>query len=193
MITPRMSGIYEQYRRAQHFLKLSRRCKKPTSIFSHLIAAVYPARAIVELMLESAEKQELSDFLNKEIKKSRKDFEQVLAPKLPYYYLLEKIRIHDFHRFGCMPPRPEYHQVFIGGPIKLLTSKGSAAIVVTQKGLESARTGNSSIQEQRPLYNEDGYFFDDESKKYLSLEEILTEYLKSLPQAIADFETLRSG
>lgn len=64
--TPRISGIYEQYRRARHFVQLAHRCKIPASKFTNLIAAVYPARAIVELMLEASEKQEIVAFKNKD-------------------------------------------------------------------------------------------------------------------------------
>ncbi|MCJ7520822.1 MAG: hypothetical protein MUP21_01145 [Dehalococcoidia bacterium] len=189
-ISPRMTGIYEQHYRAYRFLQLSHLCKKQESKFRYLIAAVYPARAIAELMLESAEKQELQKFKNKDIKKSRMDFEQVLETKLPYYSLLEKIRIHDFHRFGCIPPDPANFKTFIGGPIKLAANKGVAAMVITHKRLKYIQTGNSSIQKQRPLYNENGFFFDEKSEQYISLDEILREYLHAIPKVIAEFKSL---
>lgn len=189
MTSPRMRGINEQYYRARRFLQLARLCKKQESKFRYLIAAVYPARAIAELMLVSAEEQELRDFKNKE---RRNDFEQWLEPKLPYYSLLEKIRIHDFHRFGCIPPDSTHHELFVGGPIKLVAKKGIAAMVMTPKGPKYTKTGNSSIKLKRPLCTDDGFFFDEHSEQYLSLEEILQEYLNAIPQVIADFESLRA-
>jgi hypothetical protein len=191
--SPRLQGIYEQHRRARRFVQLAFRCKDPKVRFSNLIAAVYPARAIVELMLEAVEKQELKSFQNKNAQKSRSDFEKVLAPKLPHYYLLEKIRIHDFHRFGCIPPNLEYYYTFYGGPIKLIASKGTAAIVVKPKGPKHILTGNSKIEEQRPLYMRDGYFFEEESEKWLSLDEILGNFLRAVPGVIKYFESLATG
>jgi len=190
LTTPRKQGIHEQYYRTRRFLQLARRCKKTRSRFTNLIAAVYPARAIVELMLEAAEKQELRPFCNKDAKKSRDDFEEMLAPILPHYYLIEKIRIHDFHRFGCIPPNSKRREAFLGGPIKLIAKKGTAALQGTSKGYEIVLTGNSHAKEQRPLYMDDGRFFEEESKKLLSLEEILSDFLGAVPNAIAEFERL---
>ena len=65
-LSPRMRGIYEQYRRAKHFLRLARRCKKPISKFTNLIAAIYPSRAIAELIIEAVKKEEFSHFKNRE-------------------------------------------------------------------------------------------------------------------------------
>jgi hypothetical protein len=131
---PRLQGIEEQYKRAERFVRLAKRCKKPAFQFRNLIAAVYPARAIIELMLEAAEEQELVSFKNKDAKKSRMEFEAELIPRLPYYSLIENIRIHDFHRFGCLPPLENSNMTFLGGPIKLVAKKGSAAVLFTPRG-----------------------------------------------------------
>jgi len=184
-----MQGIYEQYRRAKRFVQLAHRCKKSISQFTNLIAAVYPARAIVELMLEAAEKQELKPFQNKtNAKESRRKFEEKLSPKLPYYYLLEKIRIHDFHRFGCLPPSQKYQVTFAGGPIKLTARNGIAALSLRAEGPKYIKTGKSSVNEQRPLYTENGLFYDEESGKYVPLDKILDDFLSAVPKVITDFE-----
>ena len=193
LTTPRIQGVYEQFYRARRFLQLAHRCKKARSRFTNLIAAVYFARAIVELMLEAAEKQELIPFRNKDAKESYKKFEEKLAPTLPHYYLIEKIRIHDFHRFGCTPPSSKRRVAFFGGPIKLIAKGGVAALRITSKGPETVLTGNSRTKEQRPLYMDDGRFFEEESKKLLSLEEILGDFLDAVPSAIAEFKQLNSA
>jgi hypothetical protein len=185
--SPRMLGIYEQYRRAKRFVGLAHRCRKPVAKFTNLIAVVYPARAIVELMLEAAEKQELKPFQNKDAKESRKKFEEELAPKLPYYYLLEKIRIHDFHRFGCLPPSQRYQKTFVGGPIKLVARNGIAAISLMAEGPEYIKTGKSSVKEQRPLYTKNDLFYDEESEKYVPLDKILNDFLSVVPGVIEFF------
>jgi hypothetical protein len=187
-----MQGIYEQHQRAQRFVQLARRCKNPTAQFRNLIAAIYPSRAIIELMLEASENQELKSFQNKDAKKSRADFEKVLAPKVPHYYLIERIRIHDFHRFGCIPPNPNCSRMFYGGPVKLISSKGIAALIGTPKGIKYKLTGNSYIKEQRSLCERDGRFFEEETGEMFSLNEILGNFLSAIPSVIKYFEGLVS-
>ena len=191
MASPRVRGINEQFYRARRFLQLARLCKKQESRFRYLIAAVYPARPITELMLESASRQELHAFKSKDSQKSRKDFEQVLEPKLPHYSLIERIRIHDFHRFGCIPPDSTSSEIFVGGPIRLVAKKGTSAVVISPKGPRLFQTGSSSAKGQRSLCAGDGLFFDEESEQYLSLEEILQEYLNAIPKVIAELESLK--
>lgn len=186
---PRMQGIYEQYKRAKRFVRLAYRCKKPRSRFNNLIAAVYPACAIVELMLEAAKKQELKQFQNKDnAEASGNQFKAKIVPRLPYYYLLYKIRIHDFHRFGCLPPSQRYKIEFIGGPIKLKAKKGSASLSLMPEGPRFTATGISSIKEERPLYTRNGLFFDEESGEYVPLDKILDDFLSAVPDVITYFK-----
>jgi|GEM_PF-1622911 len=187
----KVQGVLEQYTRAIRFYNLSKRCKKQSTVFLNLIAAIYPSRAIVEIMLESAFNQELKIFQNSDPKRSRKDFEDKLVQILPFYYLIEKIRIHDFHRFGCLPPDQKYKQLFYGGPVKLVANKGMVVMTITPKGPLTIKTGNSSIKEQRTLCTVDGHFFDEESGKYFLLNEILEKYLSAVPEAIAYFENIK--
>lgn len=184
-------GVREQYRRALRFYRLAQRCKKPSSKYINLIAAIYPARAIIEIMLESAKNQELKTFKNNDPNQSRKIFEEILIQKIPYYYLVEKIRIHDFHRFGCLPPYPKYINTFLGGPVKMTANKGMVIMTISPSGPKTIKTGNSSIKEQRTLCTVDGHFYDEESGKYFLLNEILEKYLSAVPEAIAFFENIK--
>lgn len=106
---------------------------------------------------------------------------------MPYYYLLEKIRIHDFHRFGCLPPSLKYKTQFIGGLIKFKAKKGIAAMIFTHKGPIQTVTGNSSIKEQRTLYTNNGLYYDEGNKRYVCLEKILVDYLDAVPNVITEF------
>lgn len=186
-LTPRKQGVFEQYRRAKRFMGLARRCRKTSAIFTNLIAAVYPARSIVELMLEAAEKQELRSFQNKDGQEIRRKLEEELISRLPYYHLLEKIRIHDFHRFCCLPPSQKYETVFFGGPVKLKANRGNASLSLMPEGPKFTTTGNSSIKEQRPLCTRNGLFFDEESGKYVTLNRVLDDFLSAVPGVIKYF------
>ena len=189
----RLLGIREQYARARRFVKMAQLCKKPASRFRNLIAAIYPARAIVELMLEAFDKKELPSFKNKDPMKNRVELENLIASKLPHYYLIEKIRIHDFHRFGCLPPQVGKRVLFYGGPIKLIARKGAAILQGTSEGPKITTTGSSTVKKQRPLYSDDGRFFDEQSGTYLPLAVILGEFLDLVPDVIVEFEALRAG
>jgi len=139
-------------------------------------------------MLEAVEKQELSAFKNKDTKACRNKFEEEIIPKLPYYHLLENIRIHDFHRFGCLPPSQKYQSIFVGGPIKLTANKGSASLVLLPAGHKFTVTGNSSVKTQRPLYTNNGFFFDEETNEDVPLDRVLSDFLSAVPRVLSDFE-----
>ena len=190
---PRVRGIREQHYRAKWLLKLALRTKKRSRRFRLLILAMYPARGVAELMLEAAEKQELKAFHNADPKQSREAFEDRIVPKLPFYRLIEKLRIHDFHRFGCVPPNPRIREFFFGGPMKLVARKGRAVLTGTQAGPKIITTGKSTFKDQRSLCNTDGHFFDAESGKFHPLEEILSSFLEAVPAVITDFERLAAG
>ena len=190
---PRLAGINEHHHRARWFLSLALQANEHEARFRFLITAMYFARGIVELMLDAARAQVLKDCRDKDEQKSRKQYEEQLAPTLPHYHLIEKIRIHDFHRFGCVPADPKAKQVFFGGPMKLTASNGAAVLSIPASGPKVTTTGNSSVKDQRTLCNADGHFFDDVSGQYVSLEKIVVEYLEGVPAAIENFERLMAG
>ena len=84
------------------------------------ILAVYPAHAIAELMLEAAKEGSFEGFKSGSPDENRKAFESAYLADLLNYLLIEAIRIHDFHRFGCVPQKG----FFLGGPIKIKGGKG---------------------------------------------------------------------
>jgi hypothetical protein len=148
----------------------------PVVIFRLQVASIYFARGIIEIILEAADK------------KSREQLEETLSKKLRWYNLIEKIRIHDFHRLGLIPPNPNRKVLFQGGPIKLHARKGRAAYSIQPTGPKIEVTGNSDIKENRPLINDDGRFYDDETKKCVSIEQILKDFLHDAPTVIDEFK-----
>jgi hypothetical protein len=160
-----------------------------------LILAVYPARAITEIMLEAAEKGELEG--DPDGKQNRKEFEQTYLSGLPHYLLIEKIRIHDFHRFGCTLGTPGEFQFNAGGPIKLSASNGGVAGIALPLHGDGAKQvieiGNATVKEQRPLLQKGDTFYDDLSNAYLRLDEILIPYLEAVHPVITKFQGLIKG
>lgn len=136
--SPRARGIREHLERAQLFFDLAGKEKDPKVRYRLMLGAVYSCRAITELMLEAAEKQEVKNLKNPDPKKNRDALERQVTSKLPYYALLERIRIHDFHRFGLVPPDPNFKQMMFGGPMKLAAQKGVAAVAVADQGPQVA-------------------------------------------------------
>ncbi|MBC8382895.1 MAG: hypothetical protein H8E22_03640 [Candidatus Cloacimonetes bacterium] len=177
---PRVSGINEHHKRIQTFLELARDSKDPNTIFRLHIACIYFARGIIELIFEAADKEQISS--------SREQLKETLPAKLRWYNLIERIRIHDFHRFGIIPPNPDVKIFFQGGPIKLKAKNGTAAYSIMPKGPKIETTGDSSVKQQRPLITDDGRFFDEDTETIVTLENILKDFLLDVPKVIKEFE-----
>ena len=177
---PRVSGVQEHYERIQTFLDLACKSKEPTVIFRLQVASIYFARGIIELMFEAADK----DVLNT----SRDQLKETLPEKLRWYNLIERIRIHDFHRFGLIPPKPNMKILFQGGPINLHANKGRATYSIPPTGPKKEVTGDSRIDEQRPLISNDGRFYDDDTNKYVEIDQILKDFLRDVPAVINEFK-----
>jgi len=177
---PRVSGVQEHYERIQTFLDLTCKSKEPVVIFRLQVAGIYFARGIIEIILDAADKDQLDT--------SRDQLKKTLPKKLRWYNLIEKIRIHDFHRFGLIPPNPNMNGFFLGGPIKLHARKGKAVYSIPSTGPQKECTGNSCIKEDRPLISKDGHFCDDETNKYVTMEQILKDFLCDVPAVIDEFK-----
>lgn len=178
---PRVAGVREHYQRVQFFQALAQDIADPPGKFRLLLAAVNSARAVVELMFEAADKKQLSS--------TRKELETHLSTRIPWYDLIERIRIHDFHRFGVVPPDPKFKMMFQGGPVKLRAQSGAAVYRIPATGPEKFTTGNSAIEEQRPLLTNDGQFFDEISRQWVELHRIVAEFLARVDAVIKEFES----
>ncbi len=177
---PRVTGIKEHQERIRTFLRLARESKDSIICFRLHIACIYFARAIIELIFEAADKKQIS--------LSREQLKKTLPDKLRWFNLIEKIRIHDFHRFGIVPPNPNVKMLFVGGPVKLKAKNGALVYSITPSGPKIKTTGNSIINEQRPLISDDGSFFDENTQKYVTLDNLLKDFLIDIPQVIKEFE-----
>jgi hypothetical protein len=155
------------------------------------LAAISSCRAVIEIMLEAAKKGEVKGLDSTNEQESYRAFEPVIEPWFPYYDLIERIRLHDFHRFGIQPPDDRVVSMFIGGPIKLIAQRGTASYSVTAEGPVGSTNGNSMVRPQRALLIQDGMFFDEESSTYVDPKDRLSAFLQETPNAITKFESLQ--
>lgn len=182
----RLAGVHEHLERVRLFCDRAHAETDSAIRFRLMLAGVYSCRAITELMLEAAEKQEIAAFKTADNKSNRTALETHIAPKIPFYYLIERIRIHDFHRLGIRPPDQDRREFMFGGPVRVL---GNAALSITPQGPIATTAGGGRVEMQRPLLADDGKFFDDAGQRFVSLEDILVTFLEQVPHVIAELES----
>ena len=188
-VNPRLQGVREHFDRANLFVAQAGGADDSKTKYRLLLAAVYSCRAITELMLEAAEKQQVKLVQSSNPKASRDALEKLIAPKLKYYDLIERVRIHDFHRFGLTPPDPGVKTINLGGPIKITAQSGSGAVWAADTGIEVSVGGASKVVLQRLLLTQDGEFFDDDAKAYVSVAVLVNSFLKDAQDVISEFES----
>ena len=80
----------------------------------------------------------------------------------------------------------------IQGPIKLKTGPKDdalAAISFTPQGvMKTTTTGGSQVDEQRPVTLKGDSVLDEETGQYISVEQVLSAYLKAVPEALEQFK-----
>lgn len=180
LVDPRLAGVREHYQRVKFFHELSETYLDDAAKLRLQLAGIYCARAVVELMCEAADKQQLPQ--------RRSEIKQEIQQHLRWYSLIERIRIHDFHRVGIVPSNPKLATTTLVGPVKIKACKGAAVYQVRSGGPKKLTTGNSKIEEQRPLLIQGNRFFDDDARKYVALSEILSDFLTDASKVIEEFE-----
>ena len=88
----RLAGVKEQVVRASLLLEEAHAVTDYDVAFRKLIAAVYPARAALEIMRAAARLGELTVSL--------REFDRRVGERVPRYRLIHAVRIRDFHRYG---------------------------------------------------------------------------------------------
>jgi hypothetical protein len=177
-------GIVEHFYRVGELFNTAAaiREENPKGEFRLLMAAVYSCRAIVELMMEQADRGELTV--------DRDQLKALLAKWIPYFNLVERIRIHDFHRYGLTPPTPGLKMMMGFGPTTLTARKGMAVLQQTPSGPRITCTGNSTVKERRALYSVNGTFYDEDTDTQAPLSKIIRDYFFAVPAAVDEYEKL---
>ena len=189
----RLEWIKEQYDCAQLFLGEASTSTDARDGFRRLKACVYFARSIVELMTAAAEKGEVQALLEHGKRKRRMLLRDEMQGILPYFELVYRARIHDFHR-AAFAPDPERDEIRISGPIKFTAAPGESVVGVPGgQGLEITKGPESSVTADIPLTWHNDELLDETSREFVPLADVLREYLDAVPKAIARFEELRDG
>src|SRR3989442_15273050 len=89
---PRLAGVKEQLTRARLLLEEAHAVRDYDVAFRKLIAAVYPARAALEIMREAAKVGELTV--------PPKAFDRLVEERVPQWRLIHAVRVRDFHHYG---------------------------------------------------------------------------------------------
>jgi hypothetical protein len=188
--SPRLTGVKEHFARALLYRRLAKGLPSDDA-YRLEIAAIYSCRALADIMITAAEKQEVRGFKHSNEQQSKADFRAYIAPKFAFYELVSRIRIHDFHRFGIRPPTAEASEAFYAGPTKLIAPPGATVVLaLTPNGPKVEASGGGGVKFDRNLDQRDGKFFDDISGQYVSLEQVLDAFLSSAEVVIAEFETM---
>jgi len=183
--SPRASGIEEHLKRIELLHRLA--ASQPLADrYRLLISALTSCQAIVTIMLEAAMVDEVPVAPSPEGK--WQTFKEEIRPWFPYFDLVEVVRVHDFHRFGIIPPDPNSIEFHFQGPMKLTARGGGASVVFTPSGPAITTSGQSTVKGQRPLTINDGAFFDEASGSFVRPEVIVEAFLSQAPTAIANFK-----
>lgn len=177
---PRVLGVREHFERAKWFLELAGKECDATAKFRFNMAAMYSAWAIVAVMIEAAKKQQVDGFKTGDEDADYKNYKKTVTESVRGSSLIERLRIHDFHRFGLLPPQPGVMTTFVGGPIKLKPRGGDALVTVGRKGFVTQTSGDSKVDMQRPLVSSNGRFWDEDRQEYVTLEDALAIYLEGI-------------
>jgi hypothetical protein len=174
------SDFGEHLARARFFLEQAKSQSDPQKTSWFVMASVYSARAVIELMVDY--------FKTKKLKGEFKDFLAAAAERVPYFKVIEYLRDHDFHRRAIrfIPGRQAIY-----GPITIGTgnSPGSSAAVVGSgvEGRMEAQTAKTGfVKQNRPLQIR-AFEIDVEGEGWVSIDRTLDTYLREVETFIETF------
>ncbi len=175
----RLLGIKEQIERAKGFLRDAQSESSYDRAFPKLIAAVYPARAAIEIMRESAKAGELTVDLAA--------FDRRIAELVPTYRLIHAVRIRDFHQYGILgggrimvtfqvtlPPHGHSEFTMYPDPVH-----PKAQLIVSDPSANRKLLLTSDVGVQ-----------DESTRDAIPYAVLLDEYLEQLETAVLEFESL---
>jgi hypothetical protein len=174
------SDLAEHLARARFFLEQSRLQSDAEKRSRFIMASVYPARAVIEVVIDHL-KQGM-------IKGDFREFLSEAAETVRYFKVIEYLRDHDFHRRALqfVPGRQAMY-----GPIQLSTGNspsGGAAFSGTGLGgrMEESTTKSGYVRQDRPLQIRD-FEIDVEEEGWVPIDLVLDTYLGEVETFIGPF------
>ena len=173
-----LESAIEQFERAAFFYNVGASFKDRIYKFRYMMASLYFARSICEIMLESAKQGNLAI--------SQNTLKKEFNTSIPRYELIQLIRIHDFHRCVVLEREGQLH---ISGPIHIKAGRHLASVKMKPEGgIKVEEHGESRVDLNRALQQHNGRFWDESNEDYISLDKALVEYLERIPKAIEFFK-----
>ncbi len=176
---PRLAGVIEQLRRARLRLEEAHAVRDYDLAFLKLIAAVYPARAALEIMREAARLGELTVSLQ--------EFDRRVEELVPRYRLIHAVRIRDFHRYGVQG----CGRIMVEFQIRM-TPLGHAEFSMYPDSVDprpEVRLSDPSGA-YRLLLTSDVVVQDEKESRAIPYWVLLREYLEQMNGLVGEFESL---
>ena len=183
-------GIEEHISRINLLHKLSIENSNKIDSYRLLLLSIYSCRAIVELILEAAEKGEIRKEIFPNSDNIRASLEIWIKERIKYYDLIEKIRIHDFHRFGIIPFNQSINTFQMNGPVKMIAQNGSIQIQYPDGIPNYTISGKSKIKNQRPLLIQDGLFYDENESVYITIKKVVETFQEEVNSLLIEFRKI---
>jgi len=143
------------------------------------MASVYPARAVIEMVVDNLKKRRPEG--------AYEDFLKEAAETVPYFKTIEYLRAHDFHRRAVLfvPGRQVMY-----GPIQLTTgnsSRGAAAFGGRPgERMEPSTAKSGRVRQNRPIQIK-GFEIDVEGEGWVPIDRVLDVYLNDVETFIGAF------
>jgi hypothetical protein len=174
------TDLSEHLARARFFLEQSRLQDDAEKRNRYIMACVYPARAVIEVIIRRLKSRMLKGDFN--------DFLTEAAPAVRYFKIIEYLRLHDFHRrvVQFVPGRQVMY-----GPITFGTGnspQGAAAMSGTGPGglMEESTAKTGYVKQDRPLQIR-GFVIHVEGEGWVPMDQVLGTYLSDVETFMGTF------
>lgn len=176
---PSLVGIHEHFRRAGLWLDEARHARSHDEALRRLMAAVYPGRAVLELMRESAKRGELII--------TARELDRRLEYLVPRSRLVKALRIRDFHHYGVIGGG----RVIVQFQVKLPPlGHAEFSMFVDPDNPRPSIVVSDGTRNYTFFLTSDRVLQDERETHALSYFRLLSEYLHDLKSAMVEYESL---
>lgn len=175
--------VSDHYLRAIHFLDQSRRASDLNGFNWNILASIYSARAIVEVIYDHFKRDFASQDADAFLEEARNSVRR--------FRLIESIRVQDFHRRAI---RFAPNMFSMAGPIttKTGTQRGSLAGLSVDPAtgkITEHKLRNASVKYDRPVAINGLTAHDSEADEYVQIDIAVEQYLNDLREHLVKHYT----